>query len=75
MVDDILDVCGDEATLGKTVGSDESRNKTTFLTYYDLPGAKEYATALTARAVEALSDWQDHQTLAELAEYLLNRTY
>ena len=42
IIDDILDVTADAETLGKSVGSDEKSQKTTFLTYFDIEGARAY---------------------------------
>lgn len=53
--DDILDVTGDEQTLGKPVGSDQENGKMTAVTLYGLGGAEEYAARLTAEA-ETLLD-------------------
>ena len=53
--DDILDVVGDEATLGKRVGSDAKREKTTFVTLKGVEACRELVDALTAEAVEALA--------------------
>ena len=75
VIDDILDACGTEAELGKSVGSDVASEKTTFLTYFDPEGAREYAAKLTEKAKGALGTWEGSQTLTELADYLLNRTY
>ena len=73
VIDDILDVTADEGELGKTVGSDAARGKTTFLSYFDVAGAAEYARELTDTAVSAVSRWQKSETLTELAYYLLDR--
>ncbi len=75
VIDDILDETATAETLGKSVGGDAEHHKTTFLTYFDSREAKEYARALTERAVEAISDWKDARILRELAVYLLERTY
>ncbi len=75
VIDDVLDACGNEAELGKTVGADLNRHKTTFLTYYDVAGARAYAENLTENAKIAIKDWTCRDTLADLADYLLNRTY
>ncbi len=75
VIDDVLDSCGNEAELGKTIGADASHHKTTFLTYYDPCGAREYASALTENAKSAIRKWRDRDTLTDLADYLLNRTY
>ena len=52
IVDDILDVTGDAAVLGKKTGSDAANNKTTYVTLYGLEASREMAAALTERAVE-----------------------
>jgi len=75
VIDDILDRTATAETLGKSVGGDAEHHKTTFLTYFDCEGAKAYAQELTAKAVEAIADWREGQTLRDLATYLLERTY
>ncbi|MBE6577649.1 MAG: polyprenyl synthetase family protein [Ruminococcaceae bacterium] len=74
VVDDVLDVTADEQQLGKSVRSDADNNKTTFLSFYTVDEAKEYARTLTNQAIEALEGLQNCDTLAELARYLLERT-
>lgn len=73
VVDDILDEIGDQEELGKKVHSDVERNKTTFMTYYDVDGAHSYAAQLTAEAVTAISGIDGSETLTDLAAYLLDR--
>ena len=75
IVDDLLDVYGDETTLGKTVGSDAELGKTTFMSYYTPEEAREYATSLTAEAVGAIAEYEGSQTLTDLAVYLLERDH
>jgi farnesyl diphosphate synthase len=56
-VDDILDVTGDAATLGKTPGKDERAGKATLVAALGLNGARAEARRLAAearRAAEAL---------------------
>ena len=74
VIDDVLDVVGDEAELGKSLRSDAERNKTTFMTYYTVDEARAYAAALTAEAVSAISEFDGSATLTDLAAYLLDRT-
>ncbi len=74
VVDDLLDVCGDSEIVGKTVGTDASHNKTTFLTYFDQAGAKQYAMERTAEALTAIADWEGSGLLSDLAVYLTERT-
>ena len=53
IVDDILDVTSDTATLGKPVGSDNAQHKNTYVTLFGLDGAREHVAACTADAVRA----------------------
>ena len=67
---------GDEAVLGKPIGSDRENNKTTFVTLYGLEMAKEIAEKLTADALDSLKKLDgDTLVLKELTSYLLNRNY
>ena len=56
VVDDVLDVTADSATLGKTAGKDEAADKPTYVALMGLDAAKGYADALAAEAVQALAD-------------------
>ena len=73
VVDDILDVTGDEATLGKPIGSDAESGKTTFLSFLSVEDARSYAARLTANAVSAIRPFRSSETLTALAEYLITR--
>ena len=53
--DDILDVTGTEAQLGKPVGSDEKNAKTTWVTFYGLERSAEDVRAYTGRALDILA--------------------
>jgi len=53
--DDILDVIGDTATLGKTQGADSARNKPTFPSIIGLQASQEKARDLHQHALQALS--------------------
>ena len=75
VIDDILDAVGSEEELGKSVGSDASNHKTTFLSYFSLEDAKAYAKRLTEEAVAELSEFKNAEVLVALAYYLLNRTH
>ena len=75
VVDDILDVTADPALLGKTCGKDQNENKTTFLTYYTLDEAREYARRLTDEAISAIEPIDREGTLRALALYLAERVY
>ncbi|MCP4386663.1 MAG: (2E,6E)-farnesyl diphosphate synthase [Gammaproteobacteria bacterium] len=53
--DDILDVTGDTATLGKMQGADSARNKPTFPSIIGLEASQEKAQDLHRNALQALS--------------------
>ena len=71
--DDILDVKSDTATLGKEVGSDEKNHKKTVLSFLSIPEAEEEEALLTLLAVEAVSVYNESDTLCQLAIWLLSR--
>lgn len=74
VIDDILDVTGDEATLGKPIGSDEENEKTTFVTLYGVDKSFEIANLYTERAIDSLSIFENDTTfLIELADKLIDR--
>ena len=52
--DDVLDIEGDAALLGKATGSDAANHKETFVTVYGLNEAKETARQLSEEAMEDL---------------------
>ncbi len=73
IVDDILDVIGDVATLGKKTNADGAIGKTTFLTFMTVEEAQAYAEKVTAEAIAALKPYENSEMLVEFAEYLLHR--
>ena len=75
VVDDILDVIADSATLGKTAGKDAANDKPTYVSLLGLQEAKTYAQSLLREALDALhSTGLTHtHTLAALAERVVNR--
>jgi farnesyl diphosphate synthase len=76
VVDDILDVEGDAATLGKTAGKDAAANKPTFVSHMGLAGAKARAEALTQAAHDALAPLGEKaDVLHGLADEILRRRY
>ena len=75
IIDDILDVTGNEQLLGKPVGSDAEENKTTFVTIFGIEKAKEEAEKYTKQAMDILDKFDNNEFLKELTEYMLNRNY
>ncbi|MBO4852757.1 MAG: polyprenyl synthetase family protein [Schwartzia sp.] len=74
ITDDILDVTGDEAAIGKPVGSDERNHKSTYVTLTSLDEAKRLAREAADRAHRALAPLGGKtEFLDELAEYLVTR--
>lgn len=74
IVDDILDVTGDEKNLGKPIGSDKESGKSTYYTLLGLQKARECADKLTDEAVKALSVFgEEGEFLKELAYMLARR--
>jgi farnesyl diphosphate synthase len=72
--DDILDVEGNPADLGKNVGADAARAKPTYASILGLETAKERAQALTRRACERLEMLGKRaEVLAWLARYVVDR--
>lgn len=74
ITDDILDVVGNEAIIGKPVGSDERNDKSTYVTLTSLETARELAAQVVADGVKALVGFGDKAVfLRELLESLLAR--
>lgn len=74
ITDDILDVVGNEAVIGKPVGSDERNDKSTYVTLTSLETARELAAQVVADGVKALEGFGDKAVfLKELLESLLAR--
>lgn len=73
VIDDVLDVIAEGEELGKATGSDAKQNKTTFMSYYTVDQAKEYAERLTVDAIDAISEINGSEILTDLACYLLER--
>ena len=74
IVDDLLDVRSDSATLGKPVGSDAKNGKKTILTFLTEDEAEKLAADCTADAKNALAGYDGAALLSDLADYLLHRT-
>jgi geranylgeranyl diphosphate synthase type II len=74
IVDDILDVTGDEAALGKPQGSDERHGKRTYVSVFGLDRARELARDSHSNARAALADAGGQTaTLEQITDYILTR--
>ena len=75
VVDDILDVTSDSATLGKTAGKDVAHDKPTYVSLLGLTGARDYADTLHRQALRSLeqSGLSHTYALTALANRVVNR--
>lgn len=75
VVDDILDVTADSATLGKTAGKDALQDKPTYVSVLGMDKAQALAVSFHARALEALSasGLPDVSVLKALADMVVHR--
>jgi farnesyl diphosphate synthase len=75
VVDDILDVTGDAATLGKTAGKDAASGKPTYVSILGMAKSVAYARELhdQAQAALARSGLADTEALSALAERVIAR--
>ncbi len=72
--DDILDCIGDEAVLGKPIGSDAENGKTTYVTLLGIEGAMKKADSITADAIRIIEKFGEKSDFVKkLALYLLDR--
>lgn len=73
IVDDVLDVTGTAASLGKTPGKDRDEGKLTYVALYGVEGALARAQARLDRALSALSLLPHPSGLIALARYAVTR--
>lgn len=76
IVDDILDVIGDQEKLGKNVGSDIEKEKSTYPSMYGLEESKQIAFDKIAKAKAAISFFgSEAEFLLGLADYITDREF
>ena len=77
LVDDILDVTQDAATLGKTAGKDAAHDKPTYVSLLGLERAQAHAQSLRHDALAALAatGLPDTRALAALADLVVHRAH
>lgn len=75
IIDDILDILGDEIKTGKPCGSDDYNNKATFATIYSLDESRKKAKIHTKKAIDYLYTINNTEFLLEFTNNLLIREY
>lgn len=74
--DDILDVVGDTAVLGKKQGADEALAKATYPKILGLEAAKALALQLRDQALEAIAGFDERAApLRAIADYIVTRNH
>lgn len=74
IADDLLDVTGTEAEVGKRVGKDADAGKATFVDILGIDGAKARAADLVSEAESALAPFGDKAwALTAAAQFVVNR--
>lgn len=74
--DDLLDIEGDTAVIGKPQGSDAARDKPTYPALLGIPGAKAHLQELLDRALERLDTFgPEADPLRAIANYIVVRSH
>ena len=72
--DDIIDIEGDENSLGKPIGSDAKNDKSTAVKFFGLEKSKQLVKEYTEKAITALDVFENNtETLKQLAFMLIDR--
>jgi geranylgeranyl diphosphate synthase type II len=74
VIDDILNVVGDPAVMGKDVGTDQAREKSTYPSILGIEKSKEFAKNLINNALQALDCFDNKSDpLRAIAQYIIDR--
>ncbi|MBI9074456.1 MAG: polyprenyl synthetase family protein [Desulfatibacillum sp.] len=75
VADDILNVVGDPKVMGKAVGTDAARDKSTYPALLGLDGARDFADQLINKALQAIVSFDNKcDPLRSIATYIITRS-
>ena len=76
IIDDVLDVTGDQERLGKDIGSDLTKDKATYPALYGLEESKRKAEELVGEGINCLKEFDGRaDPLREIARFFVQRTF
>ena len=76
IVDDILDVIGDQQKIGKKIHSDEKNNKKTYVDLYGIEKSKEIVDRLIQEAFGHLRNCKvENENITKLTNFICKREY
>ena len=76
IIDDVLDVTGDQERLGKDIGSDLTKDKATYPALYGLEESKRKAEELVGESINCLKEFDGRaDPLREIARFFVQRTF
>ena len=74
IADDLLDVLGSQAELGKTIGKDEQQHKATYPAIHGIEASKRIAARLVEEACDVLEPYGERaRVLQGIAQYIVGR--
>ncbi len=75
IIDDLLDVQGEEAQMGKAVGKDQAKGKATYPGLFGIESSRRKAEELIREALADLTPFKkEAEPLREIARFILQRT-
>lgn len=74
IIDDVLDLEGNEAELGKKIGADKYREKATYPKVIGIENSKRKAEELIVSAKKELKIFKKKDVLEKLADFIVNRS-
>ena len=76
IIDDILDIVGDEKKLGKDIGSDLGKEKATYPALFGIEKSREKAESLIDASLQCLESFDDRAgPLRDIARFFVQRTF